>query len=887
MALMSLPLRVLVSAAVIAVFLPLGGTLIYVHFQSDVESHAEMEQLKFGNVLSETSLQLSRLPLEQETLSEMKYILSVAAASEGIKHLSLINVEGTVLVSSRNRWIGKPIHEMWQGFRIPKNNTRKSVILLADRLLAGAEWVELSQTKAGKIRSSQQLILVGEYSFRKVHGALVTKLMKETAFYIAMLLLSVLLISVLLVRLVSVPLERMSKYLSSFERLEEAKEVAVSGAAEMQSLGITINKMSLALKEYHNHLSQEIERHKSTADTLSQFKAALDSAADAMFIIDTEKMLFIDVNQAACASLGYSREELLMMGPHEIKPMMGRQVLQDVFHHVGEHQQVKTLETLHERKSGETFPVEVFLSRMAQHENIVVASVRDISERKEREAQLRKLSYAVQTMAEGVIVTDKDARIEYVNPAFIEMTGYQFYEVIDKKTSLLNSGKQSKAFYQNMWETISSGKNWQGMITDERKDGSLVPVMLSITPVFDNSKLITHYVAILQNMTQYKKMEEQFIRSQKMESIGVLVGGIAHDFNNMLAGIIGNAYLAKKMAPEHPKLGVKLEAIETLSRRASTMIKQLLAFARKDSVDMAHVELNEFLEEACKLAKTAIPENIQFSVQVCEEKISVNADVTQLQQMVMNLSNNARDAVATVAGPRVSCSLEKYSADANFRQKYPDMPHKHYALLRVEDNGAGIEAEYLEKVFDPFFTTKKVGEGTGLGLAMVYGCVKAHDGVIEVQSEPGQGTIFEVYLPVIEAVEKRVDEQTQMALGNGETILLVEDEAVIRETTSEVLKDLGYHVLEAGDGEKALAMFESGDEKIELVISDIVMPKMSGEEFVLAIREKGANTPVIFVTGYDREKITALKEPIENTELVSKPYQYNELSQLIYTMLHG
>ena len=267
-------------------------------------------------------------------------------------------------------------------------------------------------------------------------------------------------------------------------------------------------------------------------------------------------------------------------------------------------------------------------------------------------------------------------------------------------------------------------------------------------------KNITHYVGIQQDITKEKELEEKLLQSQKMEAIGTLVGGIAHDFNNMLAAIQGNIYLAKTDLSNASSTATRLENIETLSQRAADIVHQLLTFARKDTVSMKPISLNTFTSTAFELARNVIPENIEHACNICEGELMINGDATQLQQVLLNLLNNAAHAVSGVASPKIICNLEHFVASDKFLALHPELSSTHFARLTVQDNGGGITPEHLKKVFDPFFTTKDVGEGTGLGLAMVYGSIQTHGGTVEVESESGVGTAFHVYLPLeqVEAV---------------------------------------------------------------------------------------------------------------------------------------
>lgn len=381
-----------------------------------------------------------------------------------------------------------------------------------------------------------------------------------------------------------------------------------------------------------------------------------------------------------------------------------------------------------------------------------------------------------------------------------------------------------------------------------------------------------------------KLLESQFLQAQKMEAIGTLVGGIAHDFNNTLAGITGNIYLAKSEVKELPETLSRLQDIEALSFRAAGMIQQLLAFSRKGTVKMNPMTIFSFLKEIAKMHSVALPENIKFNQDFEGKEMEVNGDINQLQQVVMNLLNNARDAVIDMEPAEITLKLERYVADNQFAKIHPLITDKNFACISVIDNGTGIEQENLERIFEPFFTTKEAGKGTGLGLAMVYGAIQSHEGAISVESEPGRGTAVHVYLPLLSSDEKpvmtAVDEE--VAHGHGETILLVDDDESVLKTGSDLLQRLGYKVLLGTDGLHALEAYKVYGSEIDLVILDIVMPKMGGREAAEKILEINENAKIIFVTGYDSHQEVDKDSP---ETILSKPYQVNEFSQAIKTAL--
>ena len=498
----------------------------------------------------------------------------------------------------------------------------------------------------------------------------------------------------------------------------------------------------------------------------------------------------------------------------------------------------------------------------------------------------RKLSSAVNGAGEPVLITNTSGKIEYINPAFTRVTGYSEEEAIGKNPSILKSDAQDPETYKELWQTIAAGDTWHGTLIEKKKDGTFYPVLMSIAPIYDDHNEITHYVGIQQDLTKEKELEERLQQSQKMEAIGTLVGGIAHDFNNMLAAIQGNLYLAKNDLSDEAKTATRLENIEALSQRAADIVHQLLTFARKDTVNIKPLSLNEVIPMAFKLAKNVIPASIEHVCNICEEELIINGDITQLQQVLLNLLSNAAYAVSGVANPKIICNLEHFDASDNFLALHPELSGRHFARLTIEDNGIGISHEHLNKVFDPFFTTKDVGEGTGLGLAMLYGSIQTHDGAVDVNSESGIGTAFHVYLPLEESEVIEVSkEKKESTPGSKETILVIDDEINMREIISEVLTSLNYRVVEACDGEEGLRMFEDMHDDIALVISDVVMPKLGGVDATKKMRQINHNLPIILMTGYDKKETLVSSQITEKCKVLSKPFSFEDLSQSIRFLL--
>jgi len=518
----------------------------------------------------------------------------------------------------------------------------------------------------------------------------------------------------------------------------------------------------------------------------------------------------------------------------------------------------------------------------------LVGVIQDITEKKERESKLTMLSNALEQAGEAVVITDSSNSIVYVNKTFTLVTGYTLDEVIGKNPKVLSSGRQSKAFYQKMWEEIRVRGVWKGRIYNKRKSGEVFPEQIHIRAIRDDQGEIVNYAAVFSDVTDQIKLETRLRESQKMEAIGTLVGGIAHDFNNILAAITGNLYLMKKDVEDRPKVIEKIESIEDESFRAADMIAQLLTFARKDVVHMEGFSISELFKSMHQLAHVTVPESVALEWNDSSEALQIRGDENQIKQIVLNLINNARDALEEVESPVIRVSLNKFEPDKEFVSRHPMASFDTHACIEVADNGAGIMIDTLDHIFEPFYTTKSVGKGTGLGLAMVYGSIQQHGGIIEVDSEVGKGSSFRIYLPLIDQDETQsLDEDTWsgVALGKGETILVVDDEGMVRSVVRDILSSINYKVLEAADGVSAIDVFKAHHVDIDLVILDVVMPRMGGMQAAEMIRSISPGVPIIFATGYDQDSVLDGIVDWDHFSVLCKPYRAKQISMEIRKLI--
>lgn len=502
---------------------------------------------------------------------------------------------------------------------------------------------------------------------------------------------------------------------------------------------------------------------------------------------------------------------------------------------------------------------------------------------------LRKLSLAVDQSPDMVIVTDQNGRIEYVNPAFEELTGYRCHEVCGQSPRILKSGEQGPEVYQEMWRTILHGNVFRGILVNRKKNGELYHVEQSICPVRDGQGKITHFIATGRDLTERVRLEAQLQQAQKMNAIGRLAGGVAHDFNNLLTIITSYSEMALDEIPPGTALASKIQEVLLAARRAAELTRQLLAFSRKQPRALRLADLNEVIATIAKTLPRLIGEDIEFSFEPGEGLGRVRVDPVQIEQILMNLASNARDAMPKGGHLRIE-TCDVVLDEAYVDSKKTDIPVGRYALISVSDDGEGIASEHLPHIFEPFYTTKVSGKGTGLGLATVYGIVKQNKGFIWPYSELRRGTVFKIYLPCVAAqpsVSEPADQKKQSAARGTETILVVEDEPAVRSAATEFLRLQGYNVLEAKDGLEALAAVGSENSPIHLVMTDVVMPNMSGGEMAEQIRRLRPEVKWLFVSGYAGRTVLDQRVLDGQSSFLQKPYTLKELAARIRETLQN
>jgi len=525
------------------------------------------------------------------------------------------------------------------------------------------------------------------------------------------------------------------------------------------------------------------------------------------------------------------------------------------------------------------------LDDLADDIAFAIHHVEQEARRKRAEEERLRLITAIEQSGEVVVVTDPDATIRYVNLAFERITGYSAGEVVGRTPRVLKSGKQTPEFYRELWTTIVGGDTWRGHLANRKKDGSLYEEDAVISPVRDAEGKVVNHVKVARDVTRQMELETQLRQAQKMEAVGRLAGGIAHDFNNLLTVIAGYAELVQMNLRSDDLALKQVNEISKAAARAAELTGSLLAFSRKAIIRPRVMNLEPAVRSVERMLQRIIRENIRLELLADERTWNVRTDPGQIEQIILNLVTNARDAMPD--GGQLTIELRNAILDEYYAQLHPEVSPGRYALLMVSDTGVGMDEATRAKIFEPFFTTK--GEqGTGLGLATVYGIVKQHHGHITCYSEVGKGTTFRVYLPAVDApIEVARETPVEQMPRGRETILLVDDDASILSMGMYMLARQGYQVLTAESGDDALRVIKEHGGPLDLLLTDVVLPDMSGRDLAERVATSQPGVKVLYTSGYAENIIAhhGILEP--GIAFLQKPYRMVSLLRMVRRTLSG
>lgn len=637
------------------------------------------------------------------------------------------------------------------------------------------------------------------------------------------------------------------------------------------------NKKAINLLTITRNITKRKQAELQLTESEQKFRSLAESSPDNILRHDLEgRVIYINRNM----ELSVDNKSI---------PTVGKRPEEDIEPPKGYLEKLKKV-----IKTGEQDDLEVVVQNPASEQRIhhirfvaernnkgkIIGAIsigRDITELKQFEESLRISSQALEQSPISIVITNTKGDIEYVNPKFTDVTGYLKEEAIGQNPRILKSGEMPVEFYTDLWNTIVKGQIWQGEFHNKKKSGELYYEAATISPIKDSVGKITHFAAVKEDITERKHLEEQLRQSQKMEAIGQLAGGVAHDFNNMLGVIIGYSELVLMKVEETQEIYSDLLEIRKAANRSADLTRQLLTFARKQTVMLKVINLNETVEGMLKMLHRLISEQIKLNWFPERDLWDIKIDPSQIDQILANLCVNSRDSIDGIG--EITISTSKVKVDESFSVSHPGLTQGEYVVLSVCDNGSGMDKKTLNRIFEPFFTTKDTGKGTGLGLSTIYGIVKQNDGHIDVKSELGKGTIFDIYIPryIEKPIEEKEERKVKISVSNDETILLVEDEKAILDMTKQMLSNLGYKVLATSLPNEAISIAERVNGRIDLLLTDIILPEMNGKTMADKLISKYPKIKCLYMSGYSGDHIP--KD--ENLNIIQKPFSVTGIAEKI------
>ena len=646
-------------------------------------------------------------------------------------------------------------------------------------------------------------------------------------------------------------------------------------------------------------ITRDITERKNAERALYASHAALKSLVDslpvAVLALDKDELVRV-WNPAAEKIFGWPAREVLGK-PYPLVPLHKEEEFQDSVKKILTGVRLVEWETVRKRKDGALVDVSLSTALIPDTGGgapLKLAMITDITGWKKDQTQLRKLSRAVEQSASSIVITDLNGNIEYVNPKCLQLTGYSLEEMKGKNPSILKSGATPAEEYARLWETIKSGGEWQGEFHNRKKNGDLYWESATISPIKDPNGVVTHYLAVKEDITQRKEMEHHIRELETMESLGTLAGGVAHDFNNILGIILGHVSLLEIRRNENSAFEQSIHSINSAIKRGAGLVRQILTFARKSEVHPEAIDVNKAILDLSRMIQETFPRTIEIVLDLGEGIPIVLMDNTQLHQALLNLCINARDAMMEpreggVPGGKLTIRTLLVDGAVLSSREGAD-PSLRYVEVSVADQGMGMSDATIQRIFEPFFTTKELGRGTGLGLSLVYGVVKTHGGFVDVDSTLGEGTVFRLFFPVSESVpsgEERPPEGKIPAGGKGEGVLIVEDEPTLLELLESTFLDKGYRVFMAADGVEGIDAYREHMDEIAVVLTDFGLPRADGGVLLSSLKSLNPAVKVVVASGFFEPHVRSELTKHGARALVSKPYGLTELLAVVREVIDG
>ncbi len=645
--------------------------------------------------------------------------------------------------------------------------------------------------------------------------------------------------------------------------------------------------LSLALdvtdsKKAEEALRESEERYRVVAETASDGIICIDGHSQILFANPATEKIFGYKPAEICG------REITMLMPDYLR-QLHRAAIQRYAETGKKHIAWEGIQLPGLHKSGSEIPLEIsFGESNKDGKRTFTGIIRDVTEKKNADRKIQEANQALEALIDSspvaIVATDTAGLVRLWNPAAQRIFGWSASEALGQPNPTIPADKEAE--FQSLWDVIHQGGSFTGVESRrKRKDGSLFDASVSAAALRDAVGSITGVMSVTTDVTERRALERQLIQAQRQDAIGQLAGGIAHDFNNVLGAVLGMAELGLMEVPQGSKIRERLEKIHHHAGRAVALTRQLVAFARRQALERRDINLNHAVAEIISLLGETLGKDIELRTKLASDLSVTRADPGQVEQILLNLCLNARDAMPK--GGQLFIETDNATVDDEYCRLHPGSHPGPYVWMTVSDTGIGMDGKTAERIFEPFFTTKTPGKGTGLGLATVYGIVKQHDGFIHVYSEPGEGATFRIYFPVSTSPSAELVGTPSPAVvrGGSETILFADDHEGLRDLLNESLQALGYRVLLAADGEEAIARFSEHSDEIDLVVLDVIMPKLRGPDAYSRMSAVRPGLPVIFCTGYgaDSQLVASLLK--NSADVLQKPYTTKILAQQVRSAL--
>lgn len=895
-----MPLRFSIPASLLFLGLLLGG-LSFVYDVSTSFKRIERDVMQRAAFLGNQISSALQYHLSERDLERASLQIGLAGSNPHLKVAAVADQSGRVRFTTRYQFRDRDLSQVAHpssiaGIQQARQTRVAQFITSPDRKSLMAVFPFLLPPEPGKLLSDKTGLLYLEYDLTVLKGAQFAETARRSATIAAVLVFCFVLIWIFFHRTVTL---RATRLLDATQRLAKGDfnaRVQLDGSDELAAIAKAFDQMATNIRARTDELElanqkmrHEIQERESAEN---RFLSVWKSSADGMRLTDHLGNI-VAVNDAFCAIVEMPAEEL------EGRPFTvcyaadrGAEMLEKYQSRFANRHIQPIIEREVTFHNGKTAAVEITSSFIAQdnEEPLLLSIFRDVTEKTRARELLNQQAASMEASIDGMAILNNEGRFIYVNEAHASIHGYSSpEELVGESWEILYHDDELCRFKEYIMPIMWKNGRWRGEAVGRRHDGSTFPQEISVSKIEGGG-----LVCVIRDMTERKREEERrqaidrkLQDAQKLESLGVLAGGIAHDFNNLLTAIIGNADLAMMQTPKDSPLQTYLSNVEKTAMQAAELCNQMLAYSGRGKFVIQSIEINSLINDMISLLQISVHKQVALQFNLAAGLPTIEADPSQLRQVIMNLVINASEAIGETNGT-VTVSTGILHADQSYLGQYysaPELPGGDYIFIEVSDTGCGMTPETRDKIFEPFFTTKFTGRG--LGLAAVLGIIRGHKGAIKVQSGLGKGTTFKVLLPCSgTAVHEIPADPAVVAAWRGQgTVLLVDDEELVRMVTEELLKSFGFEVLTASDGLEGVEQFAKHADKISAVVLDMTMPNMNGEEAFLEIRKIKPDARVLLISGYSEQEATTRFAGKGLAGFLQKPFKADELRRKIRSVM--